>query len=128
MPDYPMTTPEPSTPQSELSPEITYLLTALDAVPRDELPDGDARAHLVECIREGLIDNVYRPMGADYHNIAWATRQPWVDPRQRISDFLANFIGYTAWALAHNIKPITPQEARDDLVRESRPVGERVDE
>lgn len=68
--------------------EVRVVLAALDRVPRRELPDGPARAALVEAIRSGRIYHVYRPMAADYYVIAWNDRPAWVDPRQRLSDFL----------------------------------------
>lgn len=68
--------------------EAAQLLAALEGVPRAELPDGSDRRALAMLIRAGLVDNLYRPLGADYHNIAWATSNPQRDPRQRISAWL----------------------------------------
>lgn len=73
----------------EPTPEIAQLLAALEAIPRSELPDGKLRDLLAKLVRVGSVDNIYQPFGANYHNIAWADRFPWQDPRQRISDWLA---------------------------------------
>jgi hypothetical protein len=94
MADYPTTPQAASTPHTpaHASPDpahIAQLLTALDGVPRAELPDGPDRDVLAQLIRWGMVDNLYTPMGADYHNIAWANRPAWADPRERISDWLA---------------------------------------
>ena len=72
----------PRTPDPQ---EVAQLLATLERIPRAELPDGDARRILAIAIRAGEVDNLYRPLGADYHNIAWANREPWEDPRQRVS-------------------------------------------
>lgn len=67
---------------------IVQLLTTLDTIPREELPDDEHRRALAILIRYGFVDNLYRPLGADYHNIAWAHMGPTKDPRQRISAWL----------------------------------------
>lgn len=99
MADYPMTPQPASTPdlphphtRAHASPDplqVAQLLTALDGVSRDELPDGPDRHALAMLIRFGMVDNLYRPMRADYHNIAWAMYPVWADPRERIADWLA---------------------------------------
>lgn len=61
------------------------LLATLERIPRSELPDGNARRLLAIAIRAGEVDNLYKPMGCDFYNIAWANREPSVDPRQRVS-------------------------------------------
>ena len=70
------------------SPEAE-LLAVLDTIPRAALPDGPARDLLVRYCRAGAVDNLYRPFGADYWLIAWATFPPERDPRQRLDDWLA---------------------------------------
>lgn len=67
---------------------IADMLATLVSISQDDLPDGDAREALADAIRAGEVDNLYRPMGADYYNIAWAHRPAWEDPRQRLSDWL----------------------------------------
>lgn len=99
MADYPTTPASASTPNvpiphtpAHASPDpahIAQLLTALEGVSRDELPNDDDREALVKLIRFGMVDNLYTPLGADYHNIAWALYPVWADPRERISDWLA---------------------------------------
>jgi len=103
MADYPTTPDAASTPQSgaaqssahtpaHASPDphhVVQLLLALANVPRAELPDGPDRNALEMLIRFGRVDNLYTPMGADYHNIAWAMYPVWADPRESISDWLA---------------------------------------
>lgn len=69
--------------------EIEQLLATLEAIPREELPDGGERRILAIAIRAGDVDNLYRPLGADYHNIAWANVAPQQDPRQRVSRWVA---------------------------------------
>lgn len=71
---------------------IADLLATLEHIPRDELPDGAARNDLGHVIRAGLIDNIYRPLGADYYNIAWAHFPAWEDPRQRLSEWLDEWV------------------------------------
>lgn len=50
--------------------EIAETLQALEAVTLIELPDGDARAALVEAICAGVVDDVYRFPLATYHNLS----------------------------------------------------------
>jgi hypothetical protein len=69
--------------------DIAYLLAILARIPRREMPDGAARRALAEAIRAGRVDNLYRPACADYWNIAWRDRPAWVDPRQRLSAYVA---------------------------------------
>ena|SRR5487761_2606504 len=76
----------------ELRPDpagMAWLLAALEAIPRAELPDGPARDLLTRYCRAGAVDNLYRPFGADYWLIAWATLPPERDPRQSLNDWLA---------------------------------------
>lgn len=75
--------------------EVAYVLAELDAVPRDELPDGGAREALAAAIRHGAVDGVYRPFGADYHNITLHFVEPWTEPRRRIAEWV------DAWNIAH---------------------------
>ena len=82
------TTPTPSSGDQADQHTIDYLLAALDRIPRSELPDGLDRNALAMLIRAGFVDNLYQPFGCDYHNIAWR-RAPWVDPRERVSHWLA---------------------------------------
>lgn len=94
MRDYPTTPVQASTPDQTLPDPaaVQQLLATLDAIPRTELPDGPARADLRNAILTGYVDNLYRPLGADYHNIAWAQGcEAWEDPRQRVSDWVAQW-------------------------------------
>lgn len=68
--------------------EIEQLLVALERIPRSELPDGPDRDALAQLIRLGEVDNLYSPLGADYHNIAWATDNLQADPRERVTAWL----------------------------------------
>lgn len=97
MADYPTPDAQASIPQfsahtpAHASPDpahIAQLLAALATVPREELPDGDDRDILAQLIHWGFVDNLYTPMGAAYHNIAWAHYPAWADPRERIADWL----------------------------------------
>ena len=68
--------------------ELAALFALLDRIPRSALPDGADRDALARCIRLGDIDNLYTPFGApDDWLIAWSTPS-WVDPRQRLSEWL----------------------------------------
>jgi hypothetical protein len=96
MADYPMTPLSASTPNpaSNSRPDQTtahtrQLLMALAEVPRDELPNGPDREALAQLIRMGFVDNLYTPIGHAYHNIAWTHRPAWMDPRERISEWVA---------------------------------------
>lgn len=68
--------------------DVARLLTALEAIPRAELPDGKARDGLAYAIRKGHVDNLYQPLGADYWNISWDDLPSWMDPRQRVSEWV----------------------------------------
>lgn len=65
--------------------DVAQLLATLERIPRSELPDGNARRLLAIAIRAGEVDNLYKPMGCDFYNIAWANRAASEDPRQRVS-------------------------------------------
>lgn len=97
--------------------EIEQLLATLEAIPREELPEGSDRRALAMLIRYGLVDNLYKPFGADYHNIAWASMSPQSDPRQRVSDWLA--VRYEFWSkpgltgLPASLKPIAKELGYD---------------
>ena len=69
--------------------EVARLLAALAAIPRAELPDGKARDVLAYQIRLGHVDNLYTPLGCDHHNISWGDMAAWMDPRQRVTDWVA---------------------------------------
>lgn len=68
--------------------QIAELLGVLEAIPRDELPNGLARIFLGNAIRDGYVDNLYRPLGHSTHVIAWAVVEPHEDPRVSIEDWL----------------------------------------
>lgn len=70
--------------------EIEQLLATLEQIPRGELADGPDRDALASHIRAGDVDNLYRPLGAEWHNIAWSHVAPYQDPRQRVSDWIAS--------------------------------------
>lgn len=106
MPDYPTPAHSASTPNFPASASaastasidadhLADLLARLARIPRDELPD-DARAGLVEAIRAGQVDNLYRPLGCDHWNISWANRPAWVDPRQNIMSWILEYRAYQA--------------------------------
>lgn len=88
MADYPIDADGASIPAIPNPALVAELLQVLETVPRDELPDGPDRNALASAIRLGEVDNLYRPFGADYHNITWANACAEEDPRQRISDWL----------------------------------------
>lgn len=67
--------------------EKSALLATLEAIPRDELPDGLARDTLAYAITIGYVDNLYRPLGHDYWNLNWAHAAPSEDPRERVADW-----------------------------------------
>lgn len=87
----PVLTPVPS-PED---PQIAQLLATLEQIPRAELPDSEARNELSNAIRMGAIDNLYRPLGTNYHNISFAHLQPWQDPRLAVSAWVESWRRYS---------------------------------
>lgn len=96
----------PHTPLSPASPdapdayEVVRVLAELDAVPRDELPDGGARNALAEAIRAGAVSDIYRQTRTSHHliELAWVA----VEPRRRVSDWVR------AWELSQRCQGLTP--------------------
>lgn len=111
--DFPRVVPvlAPAAPRSladnKSAAEIEQLLATLEAIPREELPDGGDRRWLAKLIRYGLVDNLYRPFGANYHNIAWVHLDPRRDPRERISVWLEARRRF--WSTP-NLGKLTPDE------------------
>jgi len=59
------------------------------AIPHDELPDGGDRAALIDAIAAGAVEDVYRPIGAGYHNVTIPHLPPYVDPRLKVAEWAA---------------------------------------
>jgi len=95
MRDYPTTPTQASTPDPETptAANVEQLLATLNAIPLDELPLCRARDYLAQLIQRGHVDNLYKPMGADYHNLTWAHMPAHRDPRERVSRWAACVYG-----------------------------------
>ena len=78
--DTPNTFPDPA--------EVAALLAELKRIPERTL-SGKARAALTAAIKAGEIDNIYRPLGAGWWNIALAGLPASVDMRCRLSEWIA---------------------------------------
>jgi len=66
---------------------IAELLAAVAAIPRDELPDGDARQALSAAVRAGAVIGVYRALGFPLHNIELRDVPRDIDPRASCADW-----------------------------------------
>lgn len=67
--------------------EIVELLATLAAIPQSELPDGAARDALIEAIRCGEVDGLYRPVARPHHNVTLAHLPADVDPRITVAQW-----------------------------------------
>lgn len=78
--DYPYPTPDRA--------EVRRLLKELERIP-ERLTPGKTRQALAEAIRTGEIDNLYKPTGAGWWNVALAGLPPTVDMRCRLAEWIA---------------------------------------
>lgn len=72
---------------------IAQLLAAVAAIPRDELPDGDARQALADAVRAGDVIGVYKPHTYPLHNIELRDVPRDIDPRVSCADWQRWFLG-----------------------------------
>jgi len=93
-PDFPASSPDPLTPDPYV---VRRTLRELDDVPRAELPNGGAREALAEAIRAGVVDRIYRPLGADYHNLTLTICEADVDPCRTIAEWRAAYTISRKW-------------------------------
>lgn len=82
--------------------QVAAVLRDLAGVPATELPVGPAREALIAAIVSGAVDGVYRPFGADYHNLTLAWLAPDREPRRRIAEWCA------VWRLAGQWRSLWP--------------------
>ena len=70
---------------------VTALLDELATIPPTALP-GDTHAALAEAIRTGEVDGLYRPIGSDQYNVTFSAWPTALDPRMKLSAWVAAWL------------------------------------